>query len=150
MKIIYTTPTPDISLSKSYYESLGFQILEMEKKAYALSSQVIMEIDPKRTARAGVKIYEADVEDLRSKFSRTAKIHEYDQGFLLSDPSNVWIYVEDTKLPEAIKKAGQAELMGNFAGMSLETTDIHRSIEIWSCLNTLMKPLKMRMTGFWL
>lgn len=134
MQFLYTTPTPDLELSKSFYSSLGFEIDQREKICYAISSQLVIEINPVRTARAGIKIYGIDQDEFFKSLNSYANITKTDAGFLLSDPSNVWMYFENAAIDDILDLGANKELCGNFVGMSLESTDIQRSINIWSCL----------------
>ena len=135
MKTIFTTPTPDLDKSTGFYESLGFEIINSNGQTYAVSKQLIMEINPVRTARAGIKIYGADLDQMEKSLSEYTKVITTETGILVADPSNVWMYFEKGDFPEIDLARSNVELAGTYAGMSLETTDIEKSIKIWSCLD---------------
>lgn len=135
MKTIFTTPTPDLSKSITFYKSLGFEVISANDQTYAVSSQLIMEINTVRTARAGIKIFGADLDQIQKSLGEHTKVVTTDTGILVSDPSNVWMYFEKGDFPEIDHARSNVELAGTYAGMSLETTDIEKSIKIWSCLS---------------
>ena len=54
------TPTPKLSESVHFYKQLGYEIIENADRTYASNGQLLIEINPNRYARAGIKLYQAD------------------------------------------------------------------------------------------
>ena len=62
-------------------------------------------------------------------------MHEIEGGYLLSDSSGSRVYLMEGESGLSFQAAESSDaVLGNFAGMSLETTDIHRSVGLWEAL----------------
>ncbi len=134
MQILIQSPAAKPSQSLSFYESLNFKVISNENPVIVSDGQVHIEINPKKFVRAGIKVFKEnwkkDVELLKT----FTKVHKTDSGFLCSDPSNCWIYLEEGTPSVELTKMECFSSLGNFAGMSLESMDIQKSIDIWACL----------------
>jgi hypothetical protein len=133
MQGILTTPTNKLENSIDFYEKLGFK--KIGENLYT-DGKVIVEINPDRHARAGMKLYKSSWASEVDAVSGLAVVNKLkDGGYLLSDASGVWIYLIES---EPAFKAETAEAsfsaLGNFAGLSLETTDMKRSADIYKAL----------------
>jgi len=135
MKSIIHTPTHQIKNSLDFYRKLNFKVLAKEAPALVTDGKVMIEINPGRFARAGVKLYKrswsAEIEELKNLTSLT----KIENGYLLSDLNGVWIYlIEGEFLFDYEYQEKSFGITGNFYGISLETTDIKRSSAIWETL----------------
>ena len=57
MRSIVQTPTNNLAESKSFYEKLNFEYHQINDRHYVVDGKLVIEINPDRFARAGVKIY---------------------------------------------------------------------------------------------
>ena len=134
MNTIIQTPTNNLSESINFYKKLNFQILSENDSTIVSDGAAVIQINPDRFARAGVVLFKDSWKVTVEQIEKITKVHKIEDGYVLSDPSNVWIYLMEKesgiKKPEGIPPSS----FGNFAGLSLETTDIHRSIELWEHL----------------
>lgn len=135
MQGIATTPTNKIENSIDFYEKLGFKKVDAGDQHIYTDGKVIVEIDPARHARAGIKLYKSSWASEVEAVSKLAVANKIDNGYLLSDASGVWIYLIES---EPAFKAETAEAsfsaLGNFSGITLETTDMKRSADIYRAL----------------
>jgi predicted enzyme related to lactoylglutathione lyase len=135
MQGILTTPTNKLENSIEFYEKLGFKKVDAGGQHLYTDGKAIVEINPERHARAGIKLYKSSWASEVDAVSGLAVANKINNGYLLSDASGVWIYLVES---EPTFKAETAEAsfsgLGNFAGLSLETTDMKRSADIYKAL----------------
>lgn len=135
MNTILQTPTNNLSQSLDFYTKLNFRVLSKENPTLVSDGNAVIEINPDRFARAGVKLYKSDWSSIAKQLKEKTNVLSIKDGYLLSDQSGVWIYLMESN--STIKfNLGEYEnsSLGNFAGLSLETTDIQKSIEVWEIL----------------
>ena len=135
MNTIVQTPTNNIKDSLEFYRRLGFKKLSGEGPTFISDGQVLIEINPDRFARAGIKLFGTNWKETAGKLEKITTVLPIEGGYLLSDPSGTWIY-----LIEAQDNSGfdlseiSPSVLGNFAGLSLETIPIAQSLQIWQLL----------------
>ena len=135
MNTILQTPTNDLSQSIDFYKKLNFKVLSAENPTLVTDGKAIIEINPDRFARAGVKFYKSDWSSTVEQLQKTTNVLTIENGYLLSDRSGVWIYLmESNSTVNFDLSEVENSTLGNFAGLSLETTDIQKSIEVWEIL----------------
>ena len=124
----------NLQKSLSFYKKLDFTVLSESNPTLVSDGSVIIEINPDRFARAGVKLYRESWSDVIAALKeRQTVILDRNNGYLLADPSGTWIYLEEGKFEVDLENANNSTL-GNYAGVSLETVDIKGSIELWEAL----------------
>ncbi len=97
--------------------------------------KVFIEINPDRYARAGVKLFRESWKPEIQKLQEFTAVTAMENSYLLSDPSGVWIYLVEFVAPtELVMDEKSFSVLGNFAGLSLETTDIQKSKELYEAL----------------
>jgi len=134
MTTIIHTPTNKLETSISFYEKLGFKRLS-ENPIIFSDGKAIIEINPDRSARAGIKLFKESWAKEISKLKEITAITNLANGYLISDPSGVWIFLIETKEESNYKTEDSSfSTLGNFAGLSLETTDFNRSANIYEVL----------------
>ncbi|MFZ6052532.1 hypothetical protein [Halocola ammonii] len=134
MKSLIQTPTPGLKDSLDFYRQLDFQILSESNPTIVSDGKAVIEINPDRTARAGVKLFAYDWQRELAELRRDFPIHALDNGFLVGDPSGVWVYLIRGSGVEVELKEKSFAVTGSFAGLSIETIDIARSQELWQIL----------------
>ena len=135
MKVLVQTPTPKLAQSLDFYARLRFSILSEESPSWVSDGSVIVEINPDRFARAGVKLYQASWADAVAELSHDYSLHPIENGHLLSDPSGTWIYLMEAEIPdETTLPEPSSSALGKFAGVSLETTEMEKSGQLWEKL----------------
>lgn len=135
MNSIIQTPTNDLQSSLDFYSVLNFTTLS-EHPVLVSDGKTVIEINPDRFARAGIKLFASDWSNIIANLALITKIHTIEGGYLLSDPSGVSIYLMEKISPfnSDLSKIAPSTL-GNYAGLSLETTDIERSIKFYTILD---------------
>jgi hypothetical protein len=135
MITIIQTPTPDISKSKDFYTKLGFSILSLESPILFADGKCIIEINPDHFSRAGVKLYNISWKKTVDKLDKITAVQKAENGYLLSDPSGTWIYLIELETVEDFNLASiSSSVLGNNAGLSLESIDINLSVKIWKSI----------------
>lgn len=134
MSIILQSPTPDLPSSLDFYLRLGFR--QVSENPFILTDgKAFMEINPDRYARAGIKLFRESWEPEIQKLQEITAVTTLDTGYLISDPSGMWIYLIELGAPEGIvKDFKSSSVLGNFAGLSLETVDIQKSQKLYEIL----------------
>lgn len=132
MRVIVHTPTPDLRTSIAFYRALGFERGGSEERPLFFDSQFEVEVNADRSARPGVRLVQPSWKAELERLDGLTPTLEVEGGHLLADPSNVWIYLSAGDEPAERGKAPC--LLGTFAGLSLETTDMERSAAVWGAL----------------
>lgn len=135
MRTIVRTPANDLEASREFYRKLDFRVLSEDGSAWVTDGKVVVEIDPDPFARPGLVLHAGSWADEVRALGESTAITETDDGHLLSDPGGVWVYLVegDPKVRFEAEHACFGRL-GNFSGISLETTDPRRSVEFWRTL----------------
>lgn len=138
MSVLLQSPTPGLQSSMDFYLHLGFKKIS-ENPLILTDGKAFVEINPDRYARAGVKLFKENWETEIQKLKEITTVTTFENGYLISDPSGVWIYLMEFVPPIefTIHEKSFSEL-GNYAGLSLETTDIQKSVEIYQTLGFLI------------
>lgn len=134
MQAFIQTPTPYLDASIDFYSKLGFKQISENPTIFS-DGKANIEINPNRYARAGLRFFKASWSIEISKLQAIAEIHPTKDGHLLADPSGVWIYLVDGK-PGFDQKEEELSFstLGNYMGISLESTDAKKSFEIYQIL----------------
>ncbi len=136
MRPVLCTPTPDKAVSVAFYERIGFRRQSDAPAAFA-DGNVLIEIDESRFARPGLKLFDADWGAAIERLQKDFPVHETDEGWLVVDPSNVHVRLVRDECPYPAPRGAEAEAgsaLGTFAGLSLESGDMARSIAFWESL----------------
>lgn len=132
---IIISPTHSLEKSLDFYKRLNYTILSKKNPCLVTDGKVIIEINPDHFTRAGIKLFKKDWSQEIIVLEKLTTITNTTTGYLLSDPNGVRIYLE-TKEPAVNQKIEEKNegFTGNFAGMSIEATDIEKSAKIWEAL----------------
>jgi hypothetical protein len=135
MQIAIHTPTSNLSDSIDFYARLGFQNISEGQKTLFTEGTTLIEVNPDRHARAGIKLYKPEWEAEVTQLSKLTHIEPHKEGYLLSDPSGVWIYLvsADFAMPYDLEGPSNS-VLGNYAGLTFETTDLIRSSNLYESL----------------
>ena len=138
MKALIQTPTPNLQASIDFYESIDFKVISRKGEkdpAFVTDGKALIEINPTRTARAGVKIYSKSLAPLTGNIGLFGKVLDIEGGKLISAPSGVWVYMMEAELPvDFTAEEKSFGLVGNYMGVSIETTDFENSAAFWQAM----------------
>lgn len=138
MTTIIHTPTNKLENSISFYQQLKFEVLSEADPVVVTDGKAIVEINPDRYARAGVKCFKESWAEEVATLEKLTKVTPIDGGYVFSDPSGVWIYLMEQEWEIATVGVTMEDpcfgIPGNFMGLSLETTDMDASAAIWQTL----------------
>lgn len=134
MSIVIHTPVNSPEQSYAFYESLGFKQVSDSPRVYT-DGKAIIEVNPDRFARPGMKCFKASWQREAEQLRTVTNVVAISNGYLFSDPSNVWIYLIEGE-PGYDTTTGEKSFstLGNYAGLSFETTDVQRSQMIYTIL----------------
>ena len=97
--------------------------------------RAIVEIHDGRFTRPGLKVSGTNMKPLAEQLGELVPVIETNEGYLLQDPTGTSIYLTNQPTPNTSYKVETTfSLLGNFAGISLETTDPNKTIAIWKLL----------------
>ncbi|MEZ4738696.1 MAG: hypothetical protein R2818_04905 [Flavobacteriales bacterium] len=127
------TPASDPANCTDFYERCGFSIVNDASPALVTDGQVLIEVDPDRFARAGLKCFNvpASVIDALQKIAR---LHPVEGGHIVGDPNGVRVYLMTGPGPMLEFSGKPQSILGNFAGMGIETMNMERSLAFWTTL----------------
>lgn len=135
MPTLIHTPTPALSQSLDFYQRLHFQRISHPDKLLVSDGKCLICINPDRFARAGLQLYAASWLEKLSQLEKLTAVTTTETGFLFGTPSGTRVYLSIGDLDlDADLSAIPASHLGNFAGISLETTDMEQSARIWEVL----------------
>lgn len=135
MQTIIHTPTNGLNSSLDFYRRLEFSVISDKNPTLVSDGQVVIEINPDRYARAGVKLYADGWKAVAAELAQLTSVIDIPNGYLLNDPSGVRIYLIEGQQPPAMDLPEvNRSILGNFAGISLESVAISRSVDIWQML----------------
>jgi hypothetical protein len=135
MQAIAQSPTNRLENSIDFYQKLGFKKIDTKDAVFFTDGKLIVEINPERYARAGIKLFKSSWAVEVEKLNALAAVNIIPNGYLLSDASGVWIYLMEAEPAwKAETAATSFSALGNYAGLSLETTDMKRSGAIYEAL----------------
>ncbi len=132
------TPTNSMDESKDFYQRLKFEMLRENDPTIFTDGKALVEIDPDRYARAGLKVYSDDFSDEVSKLKEITAVLEIEDGFIAGDPNGVRLYLSNKPFEINYElKEESFGLTGNYAGLSIEAHDIDRTVKFWEAAGFL-------------
>ncbi len=133
--IIFQTPTPNLLNSIDFYKKAGFQVLSESHPTIVSDGKAVMEINPDRYARAGLKMYAESWEKEANELAQHYSFCKIEDGYLLSDPGGVWVYLIETSAPPSYSADENTScLFGNSMGLSLECVSMANSCNFYEGL----------------
>jgi hypothetical protein len=135
MQAIAHTPTNKLENSIDFYQKLGFKKIDTDGAILFTDGQLIIEVNPDRHARAGIKLFKASWAVEVEKLGALTAVNVIPNGYLLSDASGVFIYLIEGGPAWKVETAEKSfSALGNFSGVTLETTDMKRSADIYKAV----------------
>lgn len=135
MNSIIHTPTNNLAESLEFYTKLGFIKLPATDLELVSDGKAVIEINPDRFARAGVKLFSESWEGIVEDLEDLVDVLRIENGYLISEPSGAWIYLIETQEELSLDLSSiSSSVLGNYAGISLETTSINNSFHLWKLL----------------
>ncbi|MFT4524687.1 MAG: hypothetical protein ACI85F_000834 [Bacteroidia bacterium] len=135
MTVIVHTPTNNLENSLDFYQRLEYKVVSEKKPTLLTNGKALLEINPDRFARAGLKMYKYSwAEELKSLEELTT-IHKTETGHLINDLNGCWVYLIEGKPEHTIELTDSSYgLTGNFRGLSLESAEMDKSADVWQIL----------------
>ncbi|WP_127845206.1 hypothetical protein [Psychroflexus aestuariivivens] len=138
MKIIIQTPTGDLQKSIDFYTALGFTKCESSIDNLFSDGQFYLQINPDKFARVGLKIFVDDLANLTENLQKHTKIVNFESCKVFRT-HNTTIQISEDKIDLPELKLTKTSLLGNFAGLSLETLDMFSAFNLWDSLGFKLK-----------
>lgn len=135
MATLIHTPTPNLEKSLDFYRRLQFQQISHPEKHYVTDGKCLIFINPDRYARAGLQLYRDNWAEHINKLEKLTAVSATENGYLLGTPSGTRVYLIKGHLDLDFHPSDTSTShLGNYAGISLETTDMEASAAIWEAL----------------
>lgn len=135
MKVIVHTPTNKLENSVNFYQKLGFKVLSKENPVLYTDGKALIEINPDRKARAGLKLYKKVWSAEITKLEAVTKVFKTKEGYLLYDPSGIAIYLVESDFNVALTPADSSfSHLGNYQGLTVESADITKAFNLYEIL----------------
>jgi hypothetical protein len=135
MNAVIQTPTNKLENSLEFYRKLNYQVVSENNPTIVSDGKFFIEINPERTARAGLKIYKSSWQAEVEKLKQHTTIYTIEHGYLLNDLNNCYIYLMDESASPSFEAPDVKDsYTGNCMGLSLESANMDASIKIWEIL----------------
>ncbi len=131
MKIILQTPAPSLEKSIQFYSALKFSIISDSNQTYAQTNGLTIQINDNSFARLGVKLFAKGWETIIKELKLENLAFKTEEGFIINSPSGCRVYLEKEKKISTTLTKTENTILGNFAGLSLETATLKQSISFW-------------------
>lgn len=131
------TPTSNLAQSLAFYKKLQFAVLAEETSTFISDKGILVEVNPDRYARAGVKLLQENWSDQLEALQKVATvIPQKTGGYIAGCPSGMPVYLVETAEGLDFSVASTTpSLLGNFAGISLEVLQLEQAIQFWAILD---------------
>jgi len=129
MNLCLTTPAPFPDRSTNFLRRLGFEPVTDGSRLMTDGAAVI-DVDPEPRARAGVRIWSEALDGAAGETLERLGAVAFEGGQLVAAPSGVQVWVMDGPGPD-LALVQRGAVLGSFAGVSLETPSLSRSVAFW-------------------
>src|SRR6056297_3134808 len=92
MKAILHTPTNALRNSLDFYSRLNYDVISAENPTIVSDGSVLIEINPDRFARPGVKLFQSSWLSEIEVLKNITVVYEIENGHLLNDGNGCWLY----------------------------------------------------------
>lgn len=132
---IIHTPTNQLEKSLDFYQKLNYKVFSESNPTLLTDGKFVIEINPDRFARAGLKMFQSNWESEVLALKKLTEVTSIENGYMLGTPTGTRIYLmnEESNI-DFTPSEMPLGMTGNFAGLSLETTDMGQSAAIWEVL----------------
>jgi hypothetical protein len=127
------TPTNKLENSIGFYTRLGFK-QRIDNPLAFTDGKVIIEIDTVKTARAGFNFYKPSWQSVVDSLKQTTNVTKTKNGYKLSDPSGVWIYLVESSRELPPVADSSFSVLGNYQGATLESGNVVASCALYKAL----------------
>lgn len=135
MRSIIQTPANNLESSLEFYSKLNFSIISEKDPTIVSDGKAFLEITTDKFTRAGIKLLSPSWEKIAAELQALTSVVKTENGYLLGDPSGMWISLIETSDTYDFKPADSStSVLGNYAGISLETVGVDLSLGILKIL----------------
>lgn len=134
MDFIFQTPTPNIDSSRDFYTKLGFNISDNELGFLAYDTQIVVQVNSQRTSRAGLICFTDKRSELVERLKEQFPVLETEAEAICIAPCGMSISIREEQKPILSQENLTPCVMGNAAGLTLETLDMKNHLVLFNCL----------------
>lgn len=128
----------DLLKTKAFYKSINFTPLNKEETMFTDGS-VVVELDGANKSRNGLHLYKIDIEKVSQNFPKGWDFKSVENKLFTTDPNGVHLVLDKGSCPHQIPKQTHKSMLGNCAGIGLETFQWDLSIQFWSALGFVVE-----------
>ncbi len=133
MASLIHTPTPNLARSKTFFSQLDFTEFTLDNLTHFTDGKCIIQISTDHFVRPGVKLYQENWREELDKL-KDQNIYPIEGGHFLKDPNGVSIYLMEGQLDLPELASFSPSLLGNLAGVGIESVDMKASAAFWEIL----------------
>ena len=133
MQLFLQTCTPNIHQSKNYFKALDFELEDKGDYTLVYDRQMHIMISHERSGRKGLSLIKENWESEITQLAQFVEVKQNNGVYYFVSPSGTRFALKSgpsVMIPEAQSTC----LLGNYAGVSLETMDIKMSMKILQVL----------------
>ncbi|MBD0400654.1 hypothetical protein [Flammeovirga sp. EKP202] len=132
MKTLIQTTFTSLEQTKLFYEKLNFQIHDYEDLLIANDGVIQISLTNKQFMRKGIVIYSDTLVEQIETVQNEFDVLENGDGYILSSPCGVWVYIYRGRGKEFLLNSTPTSILGNYAGLSLESLNLDHSMQFWT------------------
>ena len=132
MKTVVQTPASVLQRSLNFYSTLNFHVVLENDPTIVSDGKAFICVNPDKFARPGLRLYSPHWKERVDELSKLTPVKQIPEGYLLSAPSGLWIYLIEKQLEiDLTPKDSSDSILGNYIGVGVETIATAESAEIW-------------------
>lgn len=132
---IVSTPLNNLPSSLTFYQKLKFKSVDGPLKNLFSDGSFLLEINESPYARPSLKLYKENWANEISNLKSITKYISLENSILVAAPSGMWVYLIQNSENDCFHLPTNCNsVLGNFAGVSVESIDIEASIRFWNLL----------------
>ena len=133
MQLFLQTCTPNIQLSKNYFSALDFELKDLEGYTIAYDQQMHIMIDHNRGGRKGLTLIKENWDKEIAKITPHLRVIQKENVYYFISPSGTRFALRaEAKIDIPVTQSKC--MLGNYAGVSIETLDIESSMAVMQAL----------------
>ena len=119
MKLTQDTMGANSIKALFFYKKLGFEIQTQDSKIVAIDSQTCIEINPERTTRVCIQLYQSNWNKTLLDLKPRTPIIKPKKGYLITDLNRIWIKLIVEIWNEKTIRSNSKSLLENYGDICI-------------------------------